>query len=92
MQCVEMSHFEANCCLDWGFAILNEMGFLEPSLQHCAVGHGEGAVASSEAAGDDIHPWCDDCRNVFEQVVGCLEFKVWVKVISPHESFIAVST
>jgi hypothetical protein len=28
---------------------------------------------------------------VFEQVVGCLEFKVWVEVISPHESCVAVS-
>jgi hypothetical protein len=28
---------------------------------------------------------------VFEQVVGCLGFKVWVEVISPHESCVAVS-
>ncbi len=88
---MEMSHFEANHHLDWGFGTLNEIGFLEPSLRCCAVGHGEGAVAASEAARDDIHPRCDDCHNVFKQVVGCLEFKVGVEVISPHESFVAVS-
>ncbi len=61
---METSHFEVNRRLDWGFAILNEIGFLEPSLQRRAVGHGEGTVAASEAAGDDIHPRCDDCRNL----------------------------
>ena len=88
---METSHFKVNCCLDWVFAVLNEIGFIEPSLQRCAVGHGEGAVTASEAACNDIHPWCDDCHNVFEQVVGCLEFKVWVEVISPHKSCVAVS-
>jgi hypothetical protein len=32
MQCVETSHFEVNCHLDWGFAVLNETGFFyQPS-------------------------------------------------------------
>ncbi len=91
MQSVETSHFEANFRLDWGFAVLDEIGFLEPSLQHRAVGHGEGAVAASEAAGNDVHPQCDDCRNVFEQIIGCSEFKVWVEVISSCNSFVTVS-
>jgi hypothetical protein len=69
MQCVETSHFKANRRLDWGFAVLDEIGFLEPSLQGCAVGHGDGAVTASEAAGNDIHPRCDDHRDVFKQVV-----------------------
>jgi hypothetical protein len=51
----------------------------------------KGTVAASEAAGNDIYPWCDDCHNVFEQVVGWLEFKVWAKVIPPRKSFVAVS-
>jgi hypothetical protein len=63
-----------------------------PSLQQRAVGHGEGAVTASEVTGNDIHPQCDDHRGVFKQVVECLEFKVWVEVISPHESFVAVSS
>jgi hypothetical protein len=63
------SHFELNSCLDLVFAILNEVGFLEPTFQCCVVGHEEGAIAMQESSHYDVHQWRNDRCEVLEEVV-----------------------
>jgi hypothetical protein len=63
------SHFESNCCLDWVLAILDEVGFLEPTVQCCVVGHGKGLIAMQESCRYDVHPWSNDLCKVLEEVV-----------------------
>jgi hypothetical protein len=66
---VVMSHSKSTCCLDWVFAILNEVGFLEPTFQHCVVGHGEGTINVQESSRNDVHPWCNDCCKLLKEIV-----------------------
>jgi hypothetical protein len=63
------SYFKLYCCLGWVFAVIDEVGFLEPTFQCCVVGHGKGAFAMEESSRYDVHPRHNDSCKVFEEVV-----------------------
>ncbi len=63
---------DSDPCLD-GIGIipddLSEVGLAEPSCQRRAVGHREGTIPSTQAAGQHVNPRRNDGRDVFEEVV-----------------------
>ncbi len=65
---------DSDPCLD-GIGIipddLLEVGLAEPSCQCRAVGHQEGTIPSTQAAGQHVDPRRNDGHNVLEEVVGC---------------------
>ncbi len=89
LESINMESYHAG--LDGVLAFLKEIFFLEPSFQCRAILHWEGTVLIYESTYKNAYPWGYYCRDVFEQIIRCLEFQVFWKVEFPCKTLVVIS-